>query len=189
MQVAGARATPTILQLTFFANKTYLPTSLDVQVMATYLTSSGEPRACSHVLALPLAMSCRLRPAAKTAPLKLTLDTQHPPQKLNGLFADFIHCESSTGSDLGDLLDSSGGWIRAFIVMSDLPLPLDLTNNCVSVIGGEMALGFLFWSKGASSHLLDKSGGDKGNGGDHGSGASSGACLRACLILPAGSRP
>jgi len=107
-QVAGARATPTILQLTFFANKSHLPTSLDAQVMATYLTSAGEPRVCAHTVNVPLAMACRLRPAAKTAPLKVTLDTQYPPQKLNELFADFIHSESSTGSDLGDLLDSSG---------------------------------------------------------------------------------
>jgi hypothetical protein len=106
--VAGARATPTILQLTFFANKSYLPTSLDAQVMATYLTAAGEPRVCSHVITVPLAMACRLRPAAKSAPLKVTLDTQYLPQKLNELFADFIHSESSTGSDLGDLLDSSG---------------------------------------------------------------------------------
>jgi hypothetical protein len=76
--------------------------------MATYLTAAGEPRVCSHTVSVPLAMACRLRPAAKTAPLKVTLDTQYPPQKLNELFADFIHSESSTGSDLGDLLDSSG---------------------------------------------------------------------------------
>lgn len=107
-QVAGARATPTILQLTFFANKSHLPTSLEAQVMATYLTAAGEPRVCAHAISVPLAMACRLRPAAKSAPLKITLDTQHPPQKLSELFADFIHSEASSGADLGDLLDSSG---------------------------------------------------------------------------------
>lgn len=147
-QVAGARSTPTILQLNFFANKTHLPTSLDVKVMATYMTAAGEPRVCSHLVNLPLAMACRLRPAAKSAPLKLTLDTQFPPQKLNELFADFIHSESTAGSDLGDLLDASGG---------------------------EMALGFMFWCKSSSSvvHDTDKSdhGGASGNGSSNSSGS------------------
>lgn len=120
-KVAGVSATPTILNISFLANRSCLPTGSDVVISATYKTSSGEPRICSHTLALPLALSSKLRPPSKTAPFKLTLDTEFPPQPLNDLFGDFVQscAESAGGSDLGDVLDASGG---------------------------AMALGFQFWA-------------------------------------------
>ena len=119
--VAGAPATPTILTISFIANRSFLPTSSEVVVSATYKIPSGEPRICSHAISLPLAMACKLRPPSKSAPYKLTLDTETAPLPLNELFSDFVQscAESGGGSDLGDVLDASGG---------------------------AMALGFQFWT-------------------------------------------
>jgi Bardet-Biedl syndrome 9 protein len=137
-KVKGVSATPTILNISFIANRSCLPTGSDAILSATYKTPSGEPRLCSHTLTLPLALSSKLRPPSKTAPFKLTLDTEHPPQPLNELFADFVQscAESAGGSDLGDVLDASGG---------------------------AMALGFQFWA--IPTVLADSEGGNQSSSG------------------------
>jgi Bardet-Biedl syndrome 9 protein len=111
-QITGAKATPTMVEVTFLANSLYLPTSLDFSITATYITHSNEPRIATFQSTLPFSLCCKLRIPNKVAPYKLTLDTQQAPQSLVELFSDIVqstHDMNGGNADLGDVFDSSGG--------------------------------------------------------------------------------
>lgn len=111
-QVIGSRSTPTVVTVVLLANRSFVPSSLEVKVLATYTLSNGEPRVASHTFLAPLILACRLRPALKTNTHKLTLELSDTRNSfpLNELFKDFLSANQETsGGDLGDVLDASGG--------------------------------------------------------------------------------
>jgi Bardet-Biedl syndrome 9 protein len=111
-QVAGGKATPTVINIALVANRTFVPSSLDLKIVATYTVSTGEPRVATHIATIPLIMACRLKQASKTAIHKITLETPEGAigYPLNDLFRDYLTAyQDCVGGDLGDLLDASSG--------------------------------------------------------------------------------
>lgn len=105
--VSGSPSTPVMVKLYFYATRLELPSKLEAEIMATYNTSNGEPRIASHIISIPLSLACRLRPAAKTAQFKLTIDTEHPAQPLTDLFDDFLYSSHESGVDFGEILGNT----------------------------------------------------------------------------------
>eukprot|EP01006_Ploeotia_vitrea_P019880 TRINITY_DN52130_c0_g1_i1.p1 TRINITY_DN52130_c0_g1~~TRINITY_DN52130_c0_g1_i1.p1 ORF type:complete len:444 (-),score=260.64 TRINITY_DN52130_c0_g1_i1:21-1352(-) len=86
----GRPNTPTTLYVRFKVSNHILPTSLTVRVMASYVTSSNEPRISSCEFELPLCLACQVVMPIKNPKFMFTLDTNRPPPKLSQLFGDII---------------------------------------------------------------------------------------------------
>lgn len=115
LQVSGAQSTPVIVHVTLMANRTFVPTSLDVLVTGSYTGPSGEPRAVNQTHSLPLAIACKLRTAQKSASYRVTLETpDHGGVALTELFADFLVAQQAIGIDAEDVLGSNGGIAMGF---------------------------------------------------------------------------
>ncbi|GMH86005.1 hypothetical protein TL16_g10406 [Triparma laevis f. inornata] len=89
-KLKGGSATPMIIDITFYANASVLPTVDTVGVTAMFFTASGEPRTGTTELKLPLFFFCRLQPATKEPTFKFKLDTNKQPIMLAGLFDDMM---------------------------------------------------------------------------------------------------
>jgi Bardet-Biedl syndrome 9 protein len=82
-------------------------TALEAQIVASYVSSSGEPRLTSQTLPLPLYLACRPKPAQKSALYKFTLDTEFGAQPLPDLFDDMLYAYQDLGLDVQETLGPS----------------------------------------------------------------------------------
>jgi len=112
--VKGGNSTPCIVKIYFFALKSCPPASLDANVMVTYTTGKGEPRAVSQSISLPLLVACKLRPPTKTAPFKVVLDTDVEAQSLVDVFDDFLYASQESGIDVREMLGTSATHAMGF---------------------------------------------------------------------------
>ena len=112
--ISGARATPTLVKLTFFASADCLPAGLETEIVASYTAASGEPRVASHRFLLPMFIACRPKHAAKNAAFKFTLDTALPAQPLAVLFEDLIYAAVEAGQDVQEALGSTAAQAMGF---------------------------------------------------------------------------
>ncbi|KAL0044614.1 hypothetical protein WJX82_002814 [Trebouxia sp. C0006] len=67
-----------------------VPSDNTLTAVATYTSSSGEPRTTSTKVALPLSLFCQLVAPQQAAVFKVTLDTNQPPPQLVDLFQDMV---------------------------------------------------------------------------------------------------
>ncbi|DBA69081.1 TPA: hypothetical protein ACH3X2_013241 [Trebouxia sp. C0005] len=67
-----------------------VPSDNTLTAVATYVSSSGEPRTTSTKVALPLSLFCQLVAPQQAAVFKVTLDTNRPPPQLVDLFQDMV---------------------------------------------------------------------------------------------------
>eukprot|EP00744_Colponema_vietnamica_P002268 GILI01003593.1.p1 GENE.GILI01003593.1~~GILI01003593.1.p1 ORF type:complete len:697 (-),score=132.68 GILI01003593.1:484-2574(-) len=88
--------TPEVIPVGFRVRADMPPSSLTVTVDAAFVNEGGEPRAISSSFSLPLLLVARVVPPIKTAPFKVTLDTNRAPVSLSELFQDEIAFVSSS---------------------------------------------------------------------------------------------
>ena len=86
----GGRRTPMIIPLRVQVKSDVLPTSLQLPVVATYLTRDGQPRTARWDIQLPLCLVCTVVPPVKNAGCKVTLETNQPPPQLTSIFEDVV---------------------------------------------------------------------------------------------------
>ncbi|DBB01695.1 TPA: Protein PTHB1, variant 2 [Trebouxia sp. C0004] len=67
-----------------------VPSDNTLKAVATYASSSGEPRTTSTKVTLPLSLFCQLVAPQQAAVFKVTLDTNRPPPQLADLFQDMV---------------------------------------------------------------------------------------------------
>lgn len=113
-KVTGARSTPTVVKLTFYALKSAVGTSMDVTITASYQSTKGEPGIVTHALELPFFLAVRPKAPTKAAPVKLILDTEYPAVPLTELFADVLYAFQETGMDVSDVLGGNAAQALAF---------------------------------------------------------------------------
>lgn len=112
--VSGAQSTPIMTKIYFYARQDALPAGLEAQVVASYVSSNGEPRVNTIQIALPLHLACRPRPAQKTALHKITLDTDADVQPLTDLFDDYLFAYQDAGLDVKETLGNSAAQAIGF---------------------------------------------------------------------------
>lgn len=71
-----------------------LPTSMELPVVATYLTGTGEPRSARWSIQIPLCLVCTAIPPVKNANCKITLESNETPPKLSDIFEDVVSFSS-----------------------------------------------------------------------------------------------
>jgi Bardet-Biedl syndrome 9 protein len=114
-QVSGAQSTPIIVHVTLLANKSFLPTCLDINVTGSYNGPLGDPRVINQAHKLPLAVACKLRTAQKNAAHKITVETvSQEAVALTELFGDFLISQQAIGIDAEDVLGANGGIAMGF---------------------------------------------------------------------------
>lgn len=89
-------------------------TGLESQIVASYISSTGEPRVSTLNLSLPLHLACRPRPAQKTGLYKFTLDTEQAAQPLTDLFDDMLYAYQDLGLDVQEALGPSATQAMGF---------------------------------------------------------------------------
>jgi Bardet-Biedl syndrome 9 protein len=88
--LSGKAQTPAIVALTFKLSSPEVVSSKIATVMATYITTFGEPRSASAELVLPLCLMARVVAPLKNATHKLTIDCSRMPPPLSLLFEDML---------------------------------------------------------------------------------------------------
>lgn len=114
--ISGARSTPTIVKLTFFASTQFLPVGLEAEIAASFIAASGEPQMTSHRFLLPLCLATCLRGATKSAQYKLTIDTDHPACSLLDLFSDMVLSTGEAGGNVDGILGATASQAMGFQV-------------------------------------------------------------------------
>ncbi|EFJ41408.1 Bardet-Biedl syndrome 9 [Volvox carteri f. nagariensis] len=84
---------PTVA-LVVLATGSGLPASATAMVVATYTTTSGEPRTQKLDLVVPLCAFCQVVPPVKSAEFKVTISTNRAPPLLGSLFEDVLAAAS-----------------------------------------------------------------------------------------------
>lgn len=112
--LSSKNRTPTMVTVYLYAKKSMLPTGFDAQIMASYVTSNGEARVSTHVIALPLHLACRPKAAVKTGLHKITLDTAVAAIPLTDLFNDFLYAYQDAGIDVAEVLGNSSAQAMGF---------------------------------------------------------------------------
>lgn len=157
-QVSGAQSTPVIVHVTLMANRSFIPTNLDIKVSGSYTGPNGEPRVVNQAHMMPLAMACKLRTAQKSATHRVTLETtEHAGVSLTELFGDFLVAQQAIGIDAEDVLGTNGGIAMGFqywcnvglVTPSDAPA---IVSIVASKSGGRYRYGF-FYNVGAMGHI------------------------------------
>jgi Bardet-Biedl syndrome 9 protein len=83
----------------FYPTKSIFPTSITIQIIATYINSKGEPQSSVLSMILPLILCCRAKPPTKSAAHKIVIDTNmKDPVLLTDLFDDFLLANSEYGN-------------------------------------------------------------------------------------------
>ena len=99
----------------FYPLRNSPPTTSMVQIVASYLTSRGEPQSVTLRLSLPLLLFTRIKAATKSAEYKLVLDTEgKEPVSLPHLFDDFIYSNSQYGVAVADVLGAAANHAMGF---------------------------------------------------------------------------
>ena len=97
-KVANLKSTPVVQKVTFYALKTYLPTSMEITATASYQSSNkGEPQIVAHHISLPLCMALRPKAPSKNAAYKVIVDTEYPAIPLTELFGDVLYAYQQAG--------------------------------------------------------------------------------------------
>eukprot|EP00605_Chrysophyceae_sp_TOSAG23-4_P001036 GSChrysophyteH1.ASY1.ANO1.1139.1 assembled CDS len=112
----SARSTPVMIKLYVYARRHEIAHSLQCDMVATYKSSSGEPRIANHSVQLPLFMACTLRPPVKQAAFKFTLDTGKDPVPLTDIFDDMIFALKELGLNVGDIVGNTEAQALGFQV-------------------------------------------------------------------------
>ena len=95
--------------------KSVVPSHNTVQIVATYTTANGEPQFKSVSFDIPLIMTCRVKPATKSANFKMVLDTEGcEAVPLTDLFDDFLLANQENGIDVTEVLGSSASHAMGF---------------------------------------------------------------------------
>jgi hypothetical protein len=94
--LAGGRRTPLIIPFRVRMKEHMLPSSMSLPVVATYLTTEGQPRSARWTIALPLCLVCTVMPPVKRAACKITFESNQSPPKLHDIFEDVV---SQAGPD------------------------------------------------------------------------------------------
>ena len=128
--ISGGRSTPTMVNLLFFASPDHMPSTLDAELVASYLTTTDEPRVASHKFTLPLCLACRLRNASKSAAFKLTLDTDLSATPLTELFGDMMVAAVDTGMNVSDILGSTAAQAMGFQVKTSITCLIFTPTDC-----------------------------------------------------------
>eukprot|EP00118_Oscarella_pearsei_P013887 m.115130 g.115130 ORF g.115130 m.115130 type:complete len:899 (+) comp37533_c0_seq3:53-2749(+) len=89
------------VKFVFFTVGALVPFKRTVEVTASYMTDSGAPRVISCMVELPLTLFCTPCSPSKTAPFKITLDTNKPPLPLAEIFPEFIEGEQGPANAMG----------------------------------------------------------------------------------------
>ena len=96
------------IEFEFYALRNVPPTTPNVQIFASYLTSRGEPQSVSLSISLPLALFTVVKSATKSAGFKLVLDTEgKDPVPLTELFSDYLYLNTTNGVQVDKILGST----------------------------------------------------------------------------------
>ncbi len=127
----GGANTPVIVPLKFHVAPGVIPSSLTVQVMATYKTSdTNQPRVAHLEFRLPSCLCQRVVLPTKEDAAKCTLDTDRDPVSLVSLFDDMVQLPG-VKSHVRSKLSSMGANVIAFRYFSD--------GSVVTVLGSKNA--------------------------------------------------
>ena len=127
----GGANTPIIVPLKFHVAPGVIPSSLTVQVMATYKTSdTNQPRVAHLEFRLPSCLCQRVVLPTKEDAAKCTLDTDRDPVPLVSLFDDMVQLPG-VKSHVRSKLSSMGANVIAFRYFSD--------GSVVTVLGSKNA--------------------------------------------------
>lgn len=139
--VSGARSTPTVVKVTFFALKTALLSSMDVTVTASYQSPKGETGITTHPIDLPFFLAIKPRPPTKTAAVKVVLDTEYPAVSLLELFQDVLLAyQESTGADVSDAFGSNAVQAVAFQLLTPVLQVTETGLEALQTYGQQLAL-------------------------------------------------
>lgn len=83
--------TPLILKFYVLCSKEYLCVHSKLNLFATYLTTSGEPRVAKVSYTIPLYLYCQPRPPDKNAQYNIIIESSHSTSTLVELFDDFLN--------------------------------------------------------------------------------------------------
>jgi Bardet-Biedl syndrome 9 protein len=97
--LGGGNRTPLIIPIQVRMCNDILPSNMELPVIATYLTASGEPRTARWDIQLPLCLVCTIVAPVKNAGFKVTLDTNQPPPQLTSIFEDVV-AQSALGAGI-----------------------------------------------------------------------------------------
>jgi len=104
----SSSSTPLLLTFALYASSLAPPEDLTASFSASYFSSNGEPRSISHEIQLPMLLACRVKPATKSAPLKLVLSTDDLDAiPLTELFDDYLLSNQEAGLDCQAILGPS----------------------------------------------------------------------------------
>lgn len=84
------RQTPVIIELKLFPGKDCVPVERTLNISASYMTSTGEPRITHCEVQLPLCLFGSLVNPVKNATYKITLDTNRDAPQLVNIFEDIF---------------------------------------------------------------------------------------------------
>lgn len=99
-QLRGGNRTPLVLEVRFRVSKTIVPSSLNVDVVASFTTSKGEPRTARTDFRLPVCLAARVVAPVKNAAFMFTLDTNRDPPPLTDLFGDVLNSAIDVNPDI-----------------------------------------------------------------------------------------
>ena len=86
----GNARTPLVWNVVVISTPDHLPSSQDIEVVATYTAASGEFRTQSCCTRAPLCLFGSVIQPVKTASYRVTLESNYPPPQLRALFEDVI---------------------------------------------------------------------------------------------------
>ena len=114
-KLSSSNAARNTVKMEFYAVKSVLPSHNTVQIVATYTASNGDPQYKSLSFELPLILSCRVKPATKSANYKFVIDTEGcEALPLTDLFDDFLLANQENGIDVVEVLGSSASHAMGF---------------------------------------------------------------------------
>jgi len=105
--ISGDASDPSIVLITFLSGNTCLPASNTATVVATFMTGTGEPRAQSVDIELPLCLFATVVPPVKNAAFKLTVAANRTPPQIVTLFEDLIS-QAGPGTSQSLMNNSAG---------------------------------------------------------------------------------
>lgn len=96
----GGSRTPLALDIRFRVSTTAIPNSLNVDVVAAFVTKNNEPRTAQTNFRLPMCLASRVVTPLKNCQYMFTLDTNRPPPPLSELFEDILTTAMATNPDV-----------------------------------------------------------------------------------------
>lgn len=135
------------------SSRTGIPSSLTVDVTASYQTSQQEPRISQCKLQLPLAIVCQIVRPIKNPVYKLTINTnQPPPAALSALFSDML-AQSCLADDERKSIEQTGVHVVSFKYYSGADVSILVSKNAgrYRIQGGTLEALWL-----ASSQLVER---------------------------------